>query len=226
MPAIQVDGPLAQTLTNGTRSSPRKRKQGPEVDFTAVSTPAKANKRVKAGKLGPLNASPKPSNRSTLTNKKKIKNDLNFESESEPEAEQRAVAIKKSNKTKTKDDVHLDSDDITATVSNKTISRPKAKAEVTESTAAIIEEELASPPNRKSKAKQKVSETAVLEEREDQVDAEASKKTRRKRKTKEEKEAEAMPLAARTSGLRMFIGAHVSIATGVEKAVTNCVHIG
>ena len=39
-------------------------------------------------------------------------------------------------------------------------------------------------------------------------------KGKRHRKTKEEKEAEAMPLAARTNGLRMFIGAHVSCAKG------------
>ncbi len=38
--------------------------------------------------------------------------------------------------------------------------------------------------------------------------------TKRKRKTKEEKELEAMPLAVRTDGLRMFIGAHVSGAKG------------
>ncbi|KAL8857157.1 MAG: hypothetical protein Q9198_010735 [Flavoplaca austrocitrina] len=36
------------------------------------------------------------------------------------------------------------------------------------------------------------------------------KKAKGKRKTKQEKEAEAMPLAVRTTGLRMFIGAHVS----------------
>ena len=39
-------------------------------------------------------------------------------------------------------------------------------------------------------------------------------KVSRKRKTKEEKEAEAMPLRARTPGLRMFVGAHVSAAKG------------
>lgn len=37
---------------------------------------------------------------------------------------------------------------------------------------------------------------------------------KRKRKTKEEKEAEAMPLAARTVGHKLFIGAHVSSAGG------------
>lgn len=80
------------------------------------------------------------------------------------------------------------------------------------------------------------------------------KKVKRRRKTKEEKEAEAMPLAARTVGIQMFIGAHVSAAKGwfhaakpfkrgvllyivqvglrsikiigVHNAVTNAVHIG
>lgn len=51
-------------------------------------------------------------------------------------------------------------------------------------------------------------------------------KVKRKRKTKEEKEAENMPLAPRTKGLNMFVGAHVSIAKGVENAITNAVHIG
>ncbi|KAK5946184.1 DNA-(apurinic or apyrimidinic site) lyase [Knufia obscura] len=51
-------------------------------------------------------------------------------------------------------------------------------------------------------------------------------KKKRKRKTKEEKEAEAMPLAPRATGLNMFVGAHVSIAKGVENAITNAVHIG
>ena len=45
-------------------------------------------------------------------------------------------------------------------------------------------------------------------------EAETPKKAKRKRKTKEEKEAEAMPIAVRTSGLRMFVGAHVSGAKG------------
>lgn len=39
-------------------------------------------------------------------------------------------------------------------------------------------------------------------------------KTSKKRKTKEEKEAEAMPLRARTPGVRMLVGAHVSAAKG------------
>ena len=98
--------------------------------------------------------------------------------------------------------------------------------QVAEATTKEIKEDLSSPSKKKTKTKTKVLETIDQEKQEEQLDAEAPKKTPRKRKTKEEKEAEAMPLAARTSGLKMFIGAHVSIATGVEKAVTNCVHIG
>lgn len=54
------------------------------------------------------------------------------------------------------------------------------------------------------------------DERGDEEDQEADipKKPKQKRKTKEEKEAEAMPIAARTSSLNMFIGAHVSSAKG------------
>ena len=74
---------------------------------------------------------------------------------------------------------------------------------------------------RKTKVKAEVKEDDELDE-----NGEPAKKTKRKRKTKEEKEVEAMPLAARTNGLRMFIGAHVSCAKGVHNSVTNCVHIG
>ncbi|KAL2821005.1 xylose isomerase-like protein [Aspergillus cavernicola] len=54
----------------------------------------------------------------------------------------------------------------------------------------------------------------------------ATPKTTRKRKTKKEQEAEAMPLRARTQGLRMHVGAHVSAAGGVFNAVNNSKHIG
>lgn len=80
-------------------------------------------------------------------------------------------------------------------------------------------------------------------------EAEIPKKPKRRKKSKEEKEAEAMPLAARSAGLNMFVGAHVSCAKGplvgvpmrsyiasiklkpfrgigVHNTVTNCLHIG
>ncbi|KAL4797707.1 xylose isomerase-like protein [Aspergillus venezuelensis] len=54
----------------------------------------------------------------------------------------------------------------------------------------------------------------------------AAATTTKKRKTKKEKEAEMVPLRARTHGLRMFVGAHVSAAGGIFNAVNNSKHIG
>lgn len=48
----------------------------------------------------------------------------------------------------------------------------------------------------------------------------------KKRKTKKEKESEMVPLRARTQGLRMCVGAHVSAAKGVFNAINNSMHIG
>ena len=60
----------------------------------------------------------------------------------------------------------------------------------------------------------------VKQEDKDQAEAngdEEKPKIKKQRKTKEEKEAEAMPIAARTVGSRLYIGAHVSSAKGLWK---------
>lgn len=83
-------------------------------------------------------------------------------------------------------------------------------------TAVLVEEEeieIAESPKRSRKVK-KSEAAAILKEEDVEAAEETPKKVKRHRKTKEEKEAEAMPLAARTNGLRMFIGAHVSAAKG------------
>ena len=98
-------------------------------------------------------------------------------------------------------------------VTSSKASRVKAKPH-TES-----EDLEALPQNSKEVPSLKAEPNEVLTEDE-------SKKPKRKRKTKEEKEAEAMPLASRTQGLRMFFGAHVSCAKGVQNGVLNCLHIG
>ena len=49
---------------------------------------------------------------------------------------------------------------------------------------------------------------------------------KRKRKTQAEKEAEAMPLAPRSTSLRMFLGAHVSASGGVQNTPPAALHIG
>jgi AP endonuclease-1 len=87
-------------------------------------------------------------------------------------------------------------------------------------------------PSKNSSRKRKATKIAAeadLDAEQGESEAEAQPltlKRKSKRKTKEEKEAEAMPLAARTLGLKMYVGAHTSIAKGVENAITNCVHIG
>ncbi len=122
-------------------------------------------------------------------------------------------------------------------------SPKKTKRRVAELEEEAVDGE---PTPRKAQRKKKVKQ----EEAEEEEEEEGPKKIKRKRKTKEEKEAEAMPLASRTNGLQMFIGAHVSCAkgqsetlapvsylldaiklislniSGVHNTVTNCVHIG
>ena len=134
----------------------------------------------------------------------------------------------------------------------------KVEEEGAENTIAADEEVQSVKATRKQKPREgkvKVEEGTVKSEK-DEEDETNPKKPKLKRKTKEDKEAETMPLAARTAGLRIFIGAHVSGAKGasrmqdswsvyiarieesliqshcfrknlgVQNAVTNCVHIG
>ncbi|KAI5194875.1 AP endonuclease [Aureobasidium subglaciale] len=94
--------------------------------------------------------------------------------------------------------------------------------------AVKVEEDVeASPKETKKPTKSTKPIEEPQEEETKAVQGQATKpKVVRKRKTKEEKEAEAMPLAARTLGHKLFIGAHVSAAGGVPNAVQNAIHIG
>ncbi|KAL8675990.1 MAG: hypothetical protein Q9224_007339 [Gallowayella concinna] len=97
-----------------------------------------------------------------------------------------------------------------------TKGRKREKAGVKEEKDSIVEE-----ATLKKARKGKVSKR---EEEAEELNGEPTpKKAKGKRKTKEEKEAEAMPLAARTTGLRMFIGAHVS---GAKGAFRKCRRVG
>ncbi|KAK2740280.1 hypothetical protein FQN57_006160 [Myotisia sp. PD_48] len=49
---------------------------------------------------------------------------------------------------------------------------------------------------------------------------------KRKQKNSEVQVAEMTPLAPRATGLKMFIGAHVSAAKGIHNSIQNCSHIG
>jgi hypothetical protein len=284
MPIARLDEAAAQQATNGTKSSPRKRKQEPVDDFTSQSTPSKVIKRVKREALSPIKRPRKAQTQSQYTGKNEAINDLTSEAESEAEEAEVLTTIRDISKPKPKPktNAHSESDQVKTPVSARKTRQVRAEVQAAESTpteaknqsttpserktksnkkavvavglekaerfegdasnktprkrkttqekspeiiSAELKEEAYTPLKKKTASKSKATEAVDLEG-DDQVVDEAPKKTRRKRKTQEEKEAEAMPLAARTSGLRMFIGAHVSIATGVEKAVTNCLHIG
>ena len=80
-------------------------------------------------------------------------------------------------------------------------------------------------PKRK-KAEEDIDEEARSPSKNDTKGVQQGEKVTKKRKTKAEKEAEAMPLAGRATGLRMYIGAHVSAAKGVQNSVTNSLYIG
>jgi len=87
----------------------------------------------------------------------------------------------------------------------------KVKVEEQQPTEAAAEAgQKPTPKKRQSKTKAVKEEEAEVGETGEVIE----KKVKRKRKTKEEKEAEAMPLAARTVGHKLFIGAHVSSAGG------------
>lgn len=91
---------------------------------------------------------------------------------------------------------------------------------------AGVEADLEAPANgtakesrRKIKTKTKTEvtfETEIRAENSRVNEGTVIEKVKRKRKTKEEKEAEAMPLAARTVGSKILIGAHVSSAGGMS----------
>ncbi|KIW29913.1 uncharacterized protein PV07_05698 [Cladophialophora immunda] len=117
-------------------------------------------------------------------------------------------------------------------VTTKASTATKGKLALKEETMVTVERtETPTSGTRKRKGKSKVKREAESDSEEydgggDKREQDEPVKPKRTRKTKEEKEAAAMPLAARTAGLNMYVGAHTSIAKGVENAVTNCVQIG
>jgi len=97
------------------------------------------------------------------------------------------------------------------------------------STSAIEHEE--KPTRKRKRTAQVDTPEPTVPESEQKAQGEAAEApppTKKKRKSKAEKEAEKImyPLAARTVGHSLYIGAHVSSAGGVHNTVTNAVHVG
>ena len=125
--------------------------------------------------------------------------------------------------TKTEVEVNGHQSTVASSRTEESEAKPKLSGvKVKASKVSIQEEDQAIEKSTKSQQGAKSKKTA--RKREVGSDSEEGKegkdkekpdtKIRRARKTKEEKEAEAMPLMARTAGLRMYIGAHVSCAKG------------
>jgi AP endonuclease-1 len=132
----------------------------------------------------------------------------------EPAPAQPASNGTRGTKRKLKQPVYqeLEDDDDEPEAPAAPVKRPR------QSKVANVDQLISPPPKKANKSTKPVEDTEETEA--------AKPKVVRKRKTKEEKEAEAMPLAARTVGHKLFIGAHVSAAGGVPNAVQNAVHIG
>lgn len=98
---------------------------------------------------------------------------------------------------------------------SKKAARPKTRRTSVKK-EQVDDTELVSSAEIRQKGLIKSEEEAFTVEAEVEAENVIQKKpVKKRRKTKEEKEAEAMPLAARTQGLRMFVGAHVSAAKGI-----------
>lgn len=93
-----------------------------------------------------------------------------------------------------------------------TVKKEIKKEDEDEEGESEVKEDLKTAPKKRSRKKAAVKEEAT--EVDGDNTATIANPAKKKRKTKEEKEAEAMPLAARTIGHKLFIGAHVSSAGG------------
>ncbi|KAK1090592.1 DNA-(apurinic or apyrimidinic site) lyase, partial [Friedmanniomyces endolithicus] len=88
---------------------------------------------------------------------------------------------------------------------------------------AVTEDRKVAPKKSRPRKQQKEVE-AQVDESEEIV--ERNVKVKRKSKAEKERELTEMPLATRTVGHKLLIGAHVSAAGGVHQAILNSVHIG
>ncbi|KAL8836222.1 MAG: hypothetical protein Q9170_002999 [Blastenia crenularia] len=197
-------------------SSSRKRGAPVESD---VPSPAKRTRVVqrdqgaKGSKDSHVKIDPKPKaelkSSPTIKDSRKIAASLSTEA---PEGEPaNIVTTKRVAKTKTVKAVISEVDSAAASSpkeSRKRVLTELVKEEEEEEEQRVVDQETPKKARKRKAAKEEAKIEVVNGE-------EATpKKPKRKRKTQEEKDAEAMPLAARTTGLKMFFGAHVSGAKG------------
>ncbi|GIJ89683.1 hypothetical protein Asppvi_008628 [Aspergillus pseudoviridinutans] len=169
-------------------------------------------------------------------------------SESSPQSQRRSDSTK--NKKRDIDELHEQSSPLRRSKRFKSTEALKAspapnQSEIIDSPSAVDSGQ--KKPGVSPKARKSQPRVSVKEEVEEEIEitvntkldkgsqAEPEKadkstpvtaKISRKRKTKQEKQIEMIPLRARTQGVRMCVGAHVSAAKGVFNAVHNSMHIG
>ena len=108
---------------------------------------------------------------------------------------------RKTRKRKVEDEVQVDVD-VTPKKRNKRVTEGKDEQ--------VSDDDVKQKRTKKRKVEVKDEEQTDVYGKGEVVE----KKVKKKRKTKEEKEAEAMPLAVRTVGHKLYIGAHVSSSGG------------
>lgn len=139
---------------------------------------------------------------------------VKVESEQENELEERTLSPAKLLEGENLVTSHQAGDQVLLTdPASKPSKRKKRKIQV----KAVTEEKVEVDDNKielEVRQRNEIKEDEYVVEKGGQDAQSAPKKSRKKRKTKEEKEAEAMPLAARSVGVRILIGAHVSAAKG------------
>ncbi len=205
-PLSDIDTPTLDAIAGQTDTTPKKRNAGATAT-TKVKTEKNENVNVKA--------SPRKAKANGATEQ---------DVEVKPTKE-RGVAAKK--KTEVDDEAEI-KDELAAEETKTTTTRVKVRVgkksavEIEPQEVEVVEKSHAAA-KRKAKTDDGEEETAEgLEVKE--------KKVVKRRKTKEEKEAELLPLRERTDmstlERKMYIGAHVSSAGGVQNSITNAVHVG
>ena len=222
-----LDSPTSKRTTRATRTQNQSSELKAKV-FEEENTPSlpDRNEEIEAGVTEAISpAQPEETTPKKLEHRKKVKQATEDSRDQEPQVDEVSPNAKRNPKVEEEDqelaDPHINGDTPKTAKRKRTIKTERAEIGVgapspqktkrkraTEAEIGVAAEDKVSPKQAGRKTK--------VEEEDDKAEegADGQKKIKRRRKTKEEKEEEAMPLAARTEKLRMFIGAHVSSAKG------------
>lgn len=203
-----------------------------------MKMPSTAGKRAQNGEM----SSPPTKRQKRQSAAKEIKYQESSEEDDEqigaaPKRSKLAKSPRRKTQRKAAQVANEDSDEIIEAepVKTNTKKSPKKAASKAARTTKTTEDDSPAKAIKVTKITKKKTESngvkveTELKQETTEVDGTAvDEKTtvKRKRKTTEEKESETMPLAARTIGSKILVGAHVSAAGGAQNAIPNIVRIG